>query len=458
MPNQVTTNDIGRVFIQPKTGLLACCPEYLGCIGVSGISQDRTENLTIRCASDTQAGQYDVIDKVPGILNQITFDMNGYLGLQGISILRQLFQDNCNSTVHIHYGKCNNVQNFVEFDKAIILDDVLLNSYGTDDLVALTPDNRNVITETVSAEAVSMYEYFQKKRFSLVSQIDEVSDFQLQLMPGYNCNICTFCPTCDYKQCTENFYTIPSGDGIVKTLNDSINVYTVEDTGAIKQWNYESILDGELVCETLITISLEVGETITTADLYDGKIIFGTSEGSIAIYDIKKNKVIILLTLANAISEIIHNEFGILVADNMGDIYYSEDSNSWSAATSTGAGAVTALLLYSKTSWLVANLNGNIYYTNNNGEDYTFKKYPKVTGQYIKQFELSNDLIINAINDTYFYQSFDGGCTFSAIDLSKYFSSLFSIAVCPENPFIVYIAGLSVDTLKSYIVEINFGA
>ena len=456
--SQVTTNDIGRVFIQPKNGMLACCPEYLGSIGLSGISQDRTENITIRYLSDTQAGQYDVADKIPGVLNQITFDMNGYLGLSGISILRKLFQDNCNSSVHIHYGRCTNVQDFLQFDKAIILDDVLINSYNTDDLVALTPDNRNVITETVSAEAISMYEYFQKKKFSLVSQLNETLPFELQIMPGNNCGICTFCSNCELEQCTENFFTIPSEDGIIATFSDNVNIYTIEDVGYIKQWNYELITNQQLVCSTIAKVNLENNETIVAADFYKNKIIFGTSLGNVVEYNIKNNSYKVLLDVVDSIVEIKYNEHGMLVADNIGNIYYSENGDYWSDATSTGGGAVTALLLYSPNSWLVANLNGNIYYTNDAGSEYFYKKYPKVQGEYIKQFVLSNTLIINAINDTYFYQSFDGGCTFTAIDLSKYFSSLFSIVVCPSNPFIVYVAGLSVDGLKSYIVEINFGA
>lgn len=456
--NQVTTNDIGRVFIQPKNGMLACCPEYLGAIGLTGITQDRTENITVKYLSDTQAGQYDVIEKIPGILNEITFDMNGYLGLNGISTLRKLFQDNCNSTIHIHYGKCTNVQDFLQFDKAIILDNVLLNSYNTDDLVALTPDNRNVITETVSAEATVLYEYFQKKNFSLVSELNETLPFELQIMPGNNCGICTFCSNCQLEQCAENFFTIPTEDTIISTFSDYVNIYTVEDSGIIKQWNYELILDSELVCSTIVKLKLGLTETAVSAAFYNDNIIIGTSTGRVLLFNINRNSTQTLFTVETAVTNIAYNEYGILITDNVGNLYYSSTGDTWSSATNPGGGAITSILLYSSNSWLVAALNGNLYYTNNSGSDYIFKKYPKVQGNYLKQFALSNKNIINAISDTYFYQSFDSGCSFSVVDLSKYFSSLFSIAVCPSNPFVVYIAGLSVDGLKTYIVEINFGA
>lgn len=454
----VTTNDIGRVFIQRDVGLLACCPEYLGSVGLSGITQDRTENLTFRVASNKQSGAYDVVDKLPGILNQITFDLTSYLGLNGLSVLRELFQENCSSTIHIHFGTCDPPQNFSEFNKAIILDSVLFNSYNTDDLVALTPDNRNVITETVSAEAESMYEYFKTKKYSLVTELDTTDSFELEIMPGGGCGVCTFCSNCQLEMCAENFFTIPSEDMIVATFSDFINIYTVEDNGIIKQWNYELLLDSQLVCSTIAKLKLNLNETVIDAAFYNGNIIVGTSGGRILLFNINKSSTQTLYTIANPIAKIEYNEFGILVASNIGNIYYSPNGDAWSDPTTTGGGAVTALLLYSDTSWLVANLNGNLYYTNDSGNEYIFKKYPKVQGNYLKKFVLSNKNIINAISDVYFYQSFDGGCSFTAVDLSKYFSSLFSIAVCPSNPFVVYIAGLSVDGLKTYIVEINFGA
>lgn len=454
----IVTNDVGRVFLQSAEGLLSCCPEYLGCVGMSGISQDRDENITIKCLSDTKSGEYVTLEKIPGLLNELSFDLTSYLGMNGISTLREMFQTNCEATLHVHFG-CSDPRVFTDFTKAMVFENVLFNSYSTDDLISLEAGNVGVVTETTSATAEGVYEYFAETMFSLVSQIDATDDLQLQLMPGSGCDdLCAFCSDCTLQQCAENFWTIPTDDAFVGSYSDSNTIYTVESSGIIKRWNYDLIVDGELSCSVIGTISLETGETVTATAFYNNTIIAGTSDGNVYLYNVSTGRQSLSLNITNSISVIEANEFGYLVADSLGNIYYSSEAEVWSAPTNAGAGPATALLLYSENSWLVATANSNLYYTNSQGDEYISKKYPSVNGLPIKQFAQSNTSILHAINDTHYYQSFDAGCNWTALDLSKYFSEIFSIVVCPNNPFVLYVAGLSVDGTQTYIVEVKFGA
>lgn len=462
MARQIATNDIGRIFIQ-RSNLLGCCPEYLGSVGMSGINQERSETVRIKLLSEDKAGVYDLVEKIPGQLNEVTFDLVSYLGLNGISVLRELFQTGCESTMHVHFGTCSNPKNFYEFDKALVLEGVLFNSYSTDDLITIESDNKAVIQENTSAEADMVYEYFKEKKFSLVSCLEITDPVMLHLMRGDTCsNMCVFCRSCTpcrAETCPQDFYTVPTDSETVATYDYDGFIYTIEVDGEVKKWDYDLIIDETLSCYLLTTISLSDGETITAAAFYKGVMVVGTSDGRVLTYEINSFVQNTVLLLQNEISAITANKYGVLLSDNLGNIYYSKDNGeTWSNPTSTVNGAVGALMLHNEHSWIVSYLNGNLFYTNDGGKNYTQKKYPRVAGQYLKAFDISNHSIFHAINDSYYYQTYDSGCAWHAIDLSKYFSSLYSLVVCPTNPYVVYIAGLSADGTETYIVEVRFGA
>lgn len=455
----VVTNNTGRVFIQSANNMLGCCPEYLGWFGIGGVSQGRSDNITIKGLSDTTQGGYDVIDRITGQLSEITFDLKSYLGLHGESLLRKLFVDNCAATIHIHYGGCNPMD-FRDFEKAIVIDNVVFNSYDTSDLIVLDSSNVAVIEETVSAEALTMYEYFAEKKFDLVSSLVGVDPVNVHLLGGSCSNVCVFCSDCSVSSCAQNFYTIPQDTSYVDSFSNTQQIYTVELDGDIKKWDYYLITDGVLSCATIGTISLNTNETILSAsyDIINNIIVVGTSDGRVIFYQINNGSQQVELSVtAQSIINIVSNKYGYLVATNGGSVYYSKSGSIWSNPTTTSAGTIEAMLLYSKDSWILSMSSGSLYYTNNSGEDYFAKQYPKEQGNIIKQFAQSNHSILHAINDTYLYQSFDAGCNWQAIDLGKYFSSLFNVVVCASNPFVVYVSGVSVDASETYIVKINFG-
>ena len=456
---QIATNNIGRVFVQKQTDMLGCCPTYYNATGVSGLSQNREAAIRIQAPSDTNSGQYDLRQKIPGQLEFVTFDLTGYVGLDGISPLREIFQENCDAIVHIHYGQCNNPSDFRNFEKALVFDGVSFTSYTTDNLIALDSSGKAAIIETASAEADRMYEYFSEKKFSLVGATNSTTPIDIHLINS-GCNLCVFCADCSKLDCSQDFYSIPQDDAMVLSFNDGIYVYTIEEAGLIKVWDYESISSGILSCSIIHTIELDENEIVISASYNQSAnvLLVGTSDGNIYYYDVRLNQQSLSYSGQNEISKITSNEHGYLFADSVGQIFYSSDAEFWDAPTTTGAGTVQALHLYSEKSWIVSVTSGLIYYTNDSGLNYLTKKYRSVANEYIKQFAQSNRSILHAISDTRYHQTFDGGCNWNAIDLNKYFSEIYSMEVCPTNPFIVYLAGLNVAGDNNYIIKINFGA
>jgi WD40 repeat protein len=272
--------------------------------------------------------------------------------------------------------------------------------------------------------------------------------------------MCVFCENADKLNCAQDFYSIEQEALLVYSFNNSTDVYTVSESGQIKLWDYDLIADGTLSCVAITTLNLNLNETITAAS-YNAStkiLMMGTSDGRIIFYDMVSKQGEVVYVNVNAISAMSSGPDGYLFATSTGEINFSEDGVQWIGPSVTPAATVSALYLYSTTSWLVANTNGNMYYTNNRGESYVENVYPKLEGEAIKEFEKTNDSIIHAITDTRYYHSFDAACSWQAIDLSHYFSSLYSMELCPTNPYVIYFAGLSADATQSYIIKMDFGA
>lgn len=459
MKNQAIINDAGRIFIQRNTDRLATCPEYVGKIGMSGITQARDESLKIRVASDKTNGEYELLQRVPGAIGDVTFDLTTYAGHNGISVLRELFQKPCPVTIHIHYG-CNNPQDFYNFTKALIIEDAYINNYSTTEALALTVEQRNAVQETVSVEAKGMYEYYNLKNFTLVADLQTDVATDIFLLGNVGCeSVCTFCLDCNVGHCTENFYSIEEGSGYIGAHNDFSRIYTIEDDGLIKLWESTQVINEISSCGVVGTLPLEVGETVisTAFNKSDSNIIIGTDTGNIFFYNTKNGYITLEYQLTGEVATVIKaNEYGYLIGTDLGNIFYSVDGGTWSASGS-GFGTIRAIWLYDENSWLVSTLS-TMHYTNSSGANYNQKSYYFENNDTIKEFEQSNAEILHGISDTYYYQSFDSGCNWRIIDLSKYFSELYSIEVCPNNEFVVYLSGLSVDQTTVYIVSVNFGA
>jgi hypothetical protein len=451
MAQQTVTTNTGRVFIQRKTGLLSCCPEYLGCVGFSGTSQSRGDSLKITCLSDVD-NSYDIVEKIPGFLSDVTFDLNAYLGINGESSLRTLFREGVDATIHVHFGICTDPQDFLQFNKALILDGVTFNSYSTDDLISLTSDGLAVVTETVGAVADEMYEYLVTKNFEIVDNVVGTDTIELQMLADTACLI-----GCDAESCGDNVYSIPQDGTLVGAFSNRSTIYTVADDGVIQACTLNS--SGTLVCSTVKQVTLDVGEDVISAAYYDNTIIVGTDFGKVIFINVRTGEEHVSLQLAptDDVIDIQANKYGYLVSDELNNIYFGTLDELWSSATNVGD-TISTTLLYGPTSWLVSLTSGTMLYTNDSGDTYSTKLYPSVAGSYITSFDRSGDSIIHAISDQYYYQSFDGGCTFQTINLSRYFSELFSIVVCPTDPFTVYMAGISASGLNTYIIKINFAA
>ena len=456
-PQNIADSSIGRVFIRRSTGQLAGCYDFVPATGIGGISQDKTEDIVVRVPSTTRAGKYDTLDKITGDANNITFDMTELLSLGDLSSFRRYFSSDCLYEIAVHYGLCTTPSNFATFTNAIVFENVSFSTYGTDNLVALTKEDKAPITQTVSASATSMYQHLFTLRWASVASFTDVDATNVFQLTTDNCNgPCNF-SSCKSDECSQNF--VAMADTVVEADVYSSNIYTVSANGTIFSWDYNALLQELVSCAALRAISLEVGETVTAAKLKQGTRFFvvGTNLGRIIEYDLLTQEQQDLALLTDEITAISANDFGYLAGTITGDVYYAENITKYFVAAGSVESRVTTLFLYNKASWLAAAQDGLLYYTNNSGGTYSATTMQYIPSNPITAIEATNKNILHAVNSGRYYQSIDAGCTWVTIDLSNYLSEITDVIVCKTNPFVVYLVGLSTDGRVAHIIKSNFG-
>lgn len=102
--------------------------------------------------------KFNVVGQVRGEEERPTTSLQGRYAIDVRSELLRIAKVGCAVDVQLHMGACTDPSIFNEFQKAIVLEDVLLTNYGTDDLGALSPDERAVVNETADISAAELYE------------------------------------------------------------------------------------------------------------------------------------------------------------------------------------------------------------------------------------------------------------------------------------------------------------
>lgn len=146
-----TLNSYGRVFIREnKRGRF----QYHSCMKLGPI--DKTFGTVTHILSQDKDGRTVPVASMQEGGGENTSSISGYLPQQERSILERL-QNKPPFQVQIHYGTCTRPDDFVNFDSAIVLNDVNLTSYGISDAVARSPAERAVIEENCALSIGSFY-------------------------------------------------------------------------------------------------------------------------------------------------------------------------------------------------------------------------------------------------------------------------------------------------------------
>jgi len=147
----------GRVFIREKS---ECCPipyEFYNCMRADGIQKSFGEPTSQFCPSPKRTGSYEEVAVIKAAPTRATTNLVGRIPLSYDSILYKLGKEKCEFDVQVHFGTCSELDNFAEFESAIVLENVRVTAYNTDQMGSLTPDENALVNETIALSVGNWY-------------------------------------------------------------------------------------------------------------------------------------------------------------------------------------------------------------------------------------------------------------------------------------------------------------
>ncbi len=134
-------------------------PEFLDFMKLGSMEQNFGGVNPIFEPSKTKYGAFDLVGNFRDEIERPTTSMVGHYARILKSRMLELAAAGCAFDLQLHIGQCEDPGIFDEFEKIVIFEGVLLESYSTDDVGALEPGEQGKVDETGDISADRMYEF-----------------------------------------------------------------------------------------------------------------------------------------------------------------------------------------------------------------------------------------------------------------------------------------------------------
>lgn len=470
--NTPARNDFSRLFIFQDGIFKNTAAEYLSCVGMDGLSQDRGDVTPVECPSPYEYGAFVEVGQIPGELSRMTTTVTGQMSQFEIDIFYDLFIRNCPFDLHLHMGTCQSPDAFNQFDKALVFENVLASSFSTDPLVALASGDRAVITTSMDISIGKFYTVLNPTYTSAATTL-------------LTNNPIVATSVCDQRSCGE--CNDPS-NGCEKIISVTDDGYIVWSRDGGSNWAKFQISDGagtpahpaavvDAVCYNSSYVVVESNGDVwlgSLAKIFNAESPIFTkvdsgAAGTLAKVDASRDYAvmvgsagtIILLTgtqtftlvgtgvTANALTDVhIGPDGTIVVGGASGTVLYSEDGVLWyTSQTAPSANGIGAVVAKSDRNWLAGDSAGGLYATNDAGRSWTAISYELGASDAIKDIELATTHVVYLVAGEALYRSLDGGASWIAEPNSQLTfpanGGVNAVATCTFNPNFVMVGGES---------------
>lgn len=471
-------------------------PSYESNLKMMGLDQALGDRTDIEIPDPNQYGKFLKVAKVRGTKGPATTSLVGRYALDLRSKLVRLSGEGCEIDVHLHWGTCETPSLFNQFQKAVILEDVILTNIGTDDLGALATDENAQINETGDIAAREFYEIvqlnFAKRAAAAIT--NEIIDAVLCDTPG--CGDCA-----DPTNGCKKIYAVSLAAGgspgtpadVVYTLDGGSNFYAhdVDSLGAAEDPTGIDCLAGYVVVVSNDSASLHYAAkedfkagsgdpafTEVTAGFVaggepnaifvigskafivgDSGYVYTTTDPTIGVTVVDAGAASAATLLdVHAISE----NFAVAVG-NDGTVIYTTDGETWGTAVfPVGVGVnLNCVFMKSKKEWWVGSSGGQLFYTKDQGATWTEKTFTNSGTGSVLDIEFPTDSVGYLSHQTSatkgaILRSYNGGhswvvlpettATLPAVDKFN------TLVTCPYDANFVLAAGLEDDGADGTIV------
>lgn len=474
----IAKTGFGRVFIIDGRARPDHAPVYQDCMKAGAVSQSFGETSSIECPSSAQYDQFDEVDTIKSAEERPTLSLTGRYAADVASTLLAIAKRGCEADVQVHYGSATDPTAFNKFTKSLVLDKAAFATWSTEDLTALASDERAGVNETADLSGKEIFEILPMTLASAAGSIvtNEVLDVVICDSPA--CADSLFETTGCYR-----VYAITKAAGgspgtppdVVHTIDGGGTWYAddIDSLGAAEDPSAIGCVGDYVVVVSNASTSLhyasqadiddvDLDETWTEVatgfvqgpnDCFRAKgggVLFIVGDGGYVYSTRDPASGVDVLSAGAAVTDdlrCVHalSDTMALAGGDAGALIWTQDGTTWSEVTSSPVGAGVSIYccwMKDEYTWLVGTSNGNLYYTVNQGADWTAKGFAgSGTGRVDDIFFANNSVGYLAHATTTpagrIFRTYDGGYSWQALPES--------VGTIPANDRINAVSGCYYD-------------
>ncbi len=489
-------NSFSRVFLITGRAHPEHEPEFEACLKAMGLDHSLGDVTKIECPDPETPGKFIEVGNFKGSEERATNSLVGRYAIDLRSTLIDLKNKGCPVDVQIHIGKCSNLSDFSDFQKVVIMEDVLPTNYGTDDLGALGSDEQAAINETLDISIGKFYEYLPIGLAERAGTVVTNEVIDVVICDSVGCGDCE-----DESDGCEKIYsvTLQAGGspgtppdvvfsidgGVLWFAHDIDSLGAAEDPTAIAcitkyvvvVSNDSGSLHYALKSEFTAVDDPEFTEVDTgfaaggePNDIWslgnfaficgDGGYVYKTTDPTTGVEFVEDGSAVTEdLNAIHALSK----SLAVAVGNN-GAVIYTTGGDVWQETPARPVGVGVELLAVSmkdENVWFVGTDGGEIYFTIDQGVTWTAKLFPGSGAGAVRDIDVASHSIIWAAHNTgapagRILRSISGGESFDVmpegsapIPPNDYFGAVYG---CRDNPNFVAAVGLADDAADGIIV------
>ncbi len=134
-------------------------PEFLNFLKVGSLDKTFGSVNPIFEPSKKKYGKFDQVGSFKDAEERATTSLVGHFASKTRSRILELSQGGCEIDMQMHIGECEDPNIFDDFEKIMIFEGVVFETYSTDDMGALEPGEQGKVDETGEISAEKMYEF-----------------------------------------------------------------------------------------------------------------------------------------------------------------------------------------------------------------------------------------------------------------------------------------------------------
>lgn len=493
--NQFLHAAFSRAFLMRNRSGPATAPVYQGLWRPMAPTWQQGAVTLVRNPDPAQYNSFKVVGKFKGAPGNPELPIMARYTLDRSQLLK-MAKDGCDHDLQIHFGECQNPQDFLRgWNKILVLEAANITNYGVSDLGAFSPDERTVLNETVPFAGEDMYEITQLSfaRKATVAVTREVMD--IAVCDSVSCGLCGL-PS---DGCQVIFAVMRNGGASPGILNELVfsqdggltwNVNTITPMLAAETPNAVRCVGTNIVVVSGDDAALfyaAIANTLTGTQVW-AEVTTGFVAGSepLAVFSSNPSYTWIVGKLgyiyftSDPTSGVAVQDAGVATAQNLNAIHGVDvlniaavgDSNAvvatanggvtWASITGPAPGVnLNAIYMRDSLTWFVGGANGRLYYTTDGGTTWHEKAFPGSGAGVIYDIRFVNRTVGYMAHATAapagrILRTIDGGFSWyvlpegtGAIPANARVTAL---ATCPD-PNVVYGAGLATGNINGIIVE-----